>query len=115
MAARQARLEQVERRLTREARARLEALARTLATLGPSQVLARGYAVVRDGGGAVVTSAGAAGAAAALELEFADGRVRAQPERRPDRAAEGDAGAGDAALRRAGVQRGGRGEDQLPT
>ena len=84
--ARRERLEQVERRLTREARARLEALARTLATLGPAQVLARGYAIVRDPGGAVVTSAATAGAAAALELEFADGRLRARPERREGRA-----------------------------
>jgi exodeoxyribonuclease VII large subunit len=80
--ARQGRLEQVERRLTREARGRLEALARTLGTLGPAQVLARGYAVVRDQGGAVVTSAATAGEAAALELEFANGRVRVRPERR---------------------------------
>ncbi len=87
--ARAARLDQVERRLTREARARLEALARTLATLGPAQVLARGYAVVRDQGGAVLTSAAAAGRATALELEFADGRVRARPEREAGRRGEG--------------------------
>jgi exodeoxyribonuclease VII large subunit len=78
---RRSRLEQVERRLTREARARLEALGRTLATLGPAQVLARGFAIVRDGSGAVVTQAAVASAAVALELEFADGRVRARPER----------------------------------
>jgi len=83
--ARRSRLEQVERRLTREARARLEALARTLATLGPAQVLARGYAIVRDGSGAVVTRAATAGAAPSLELELADGRVRVRPERRPER------------------------------
>jgi exodeoxyribonuclease VII large subunit len=83
LAARRDRLEQVERRLTRDARARLEGLARTLATLGPAQVLARGYAIVRDAGGAVVTRAAAAEAAAALELEFADGRLRTRPERRP--------------------------------
>jgi exodeoxyribonuclease VII large subunit len=87
LAARAARLVQVERRLTREARARLEALGRTLATLGPAQVLARGYAVVRDGAGAVVTRAEAAGAAPALEVEFADGRVKVRPERRPERKA----------------------------
>ena len=60
---------------------------RTLGTLGPAQVLARGYAVVRDGAGAVVTRAEAAGAAPALEVEFADGRVRVRPERRPERKA----------------------------
>ena len=79
LAARRARLEQVERRLTRDARARLEALARTLATLGPAQVLARGYAMVRDQGGAVLTRAGRRGRAAALELEFADGGLGRGP------------------------------------
>jgi exodeoxyribonuclease VII large subunit len=92
--ARGARLGQVERRLTREARGRLEALARTLATLGPAQVLARGYAVVRDERGAVLTAAAAAQAAAGLELEFADGRVRARPERREARPRGGPAGQG---------------------
>jgi exodeoxyribonuclease VII large subunit len=92
--ARAARLGQVERRLTREARARLEALARTLATLGPAQVLARGYAVVRDERGTVLTSAGAAAAAAGLELEFADGRLRARPERREVRRGAGPTGQG---------------------
>jgi exodeoxyribonuclease VII large subunit len=85
LSARRDRLEQVERRLTRDKRAHFDALSRTLATLGPQAVLARGYAVVRDGGGAVLTRAEAARAAALLELEFADGRVRAQPERRAAR------------------------------
>jgi exodeoxyribonuclease VII large subunit len=89
LAARRDRLEQVERRLTRDARDRLEALGRTLGTLGPQAVLARGYAVVRDGRGAVLTRATAARDAAALELEFADGRVKARPERRGRR---GDGG-----------------------
>jgi exodeoxyribonuclease VII large subunit len=81
LAVRGARLERVEERLTRDARAALDGLGRTLATLGPQAVLARGYAVVRDAGGAVVTGAAAARGAAGLELEFADGRVRVRPER----------------------------------
>nr|WP_232489122.1 exodeoxyribonuclease VII large subunit [Rhodobacter amnigenus] len=62
-AARFARLEQ-----------RLEALDRTRVTLGYAETLKRGFAVVR-GDGAVVTSKAAAERAAALEIEFADGRV----------------------------------------
>jgi exodeoxyribonuclease VII large subunit len=53
---------------------RLEALDRTRATLGYAATLRRGYAVVR-GDGAVVTNRGAAEKAAALEIEFHDGRL----------------------------------------
>ncbi len=53
---------------------RLEALDRTRATLGYAATLKRGYAVVR-GDGAVVTSKVAAEKAAALEIEFRDGRL----------------------------------------
>ncbi len=53
---------------------RLEALDRTRMTLGYAETLKRGFAVVR-GDGAVVTSKAAAERAAALEIEFADGRV----------------------------------------
>lgn len=38
--------------------------------------------LVRDGAGAVLTRAEMAEAAARLELEFADGRVKVRPERR---------------------------------
>lgn len=55
-------------------RDRMEALDRTRATLGYAATLKRGYAVVR-GDGAVVTSKAAAEHAAALEIEFADGRL----------------------------------------
>jgi exodeoxyribonuclease VII large subunit len=48
-------------------------------------VLARGYAVVRDTAGTVLTSAEVARGAAALDVEFADGRVTARPERRTAR------------------------------
>jgi exodeoxyribonuclease VII large subunit len=53
---------------------RLEALDRTRVTLGYAETLKRGYAVVR-GDGAVVTSKAAAEQAAALEIEFRDGRL----------------------------------------
>lgn len=43
-------------------------------TLGYTETLRRGYAVVRSGE-ALVTTAEAARAAQALEIEFADGRV----------------------------------------
>jgi exodeoxyribonuclease VII large subunit len=54
--------------------ARLEGLERMRLTLGYTATLRRGYAVVR-GDGQVVTSRAAAEAAAALEVEFADGRL----------------------------------------
>ena len=44
-------------------------------------MLERGFAIVRDGSGAVLTRAADTGAATAFELEFADGRVRARPDR----------------------------------
>lgn len=81
-------LARVEGRLTADKRTRFEALARTLATLGPQSVLARGYAVVRDAAGTVVTGAAAARSAPALDIEFADGHVAARPDGgRPDRRA----------------------------
>ncbi len=54
---------------------RVEALERVRRSVGYVETLKRGYAVVRDGE-AIVTSATQAGSAAALELEFRDGRVR---------------------------------------
>jgi len=56
---------------------RVAALSRVLGTLGYRETLARGYALVRDGAGEVLTSARAA-AAGKLEIEFADGRVDAE-------------------------------------
>jgi exodeoxyribonuclease VII large subunit len=53
---------------------RLEALDRTRVTLGYAETLKRGYAVVR-GDGAVVTTKAGAEKAAALEIEFRDGRL----------------------------------------
>ena len=63
--------------------ARLEALDRTRATLGYGATLKRGYAVVW-GDGAVVTTKATAEKAAALEVQFHDGRLTlgARPARR---------------------------------
>jgi exodeoxyribonuclease VII large subunit len=70
LSARLARAASAQTRLWRD---RLESLDRTRQTLGYTETLKRGYAVVR-GDGAVVTSAKAAKAAASLEIEFSDGR-----------------------------------------
>lgn len=93
-------LARVARRLTpdlaraRIARAgeRLDALARLGESLGFRATLARGFAVVRADGHAVATAAEAA-RHAALELEFADGRLAlgarpAAPKRKPAEAPE---------------------------
>ncbi len=56
-------------------RARLEGLGRLLDSLDPRALLSRGYAMVRDGGGAVVTTAAKARGAGHLRLQFADGEV----------------------------------------
>ena len=53
---------------------RLAALDRLRRSLGPDETLRRGYAVVRSGGH-VLTSADAARAADAMEIQFHDGRV----------------------------------------
>ena len=54
---------------------RLAALAGLLRSLGYTETLRRGFAVVRDDAGKLVQGAGAAQAAGALEIEFSDGRV----------------------------------------
>ena len=66
-------------RLTAERRGQLEALDRLRQTLGHTETLRRGFAIVRGPEG-LVTSAAVAGKAASLELEFHDGRVRVHPE-----------------------------------
>ena len=60
------------------AKDRLAALDRMRQTLGYAETLRRGYAVVRADG-AVATSHAAAAGAAALEIEFHDGRLAAVP------------------------------------
>ncbi|MEI4484612.1 exodeoxyribonuclease VII large subunit [Frigidibacter sp. MR17.14] len=64
------------------ARERLVALDRMRATLGYTETLARGYAVVRAGE-ALVTGAEAARTEPRLEIEFADGRVAVRPDEAP--------------------------------
>ncbi|MEJ6389525.1 exodeoxyribonuclease VII large subunit [Gymnodinialimonas ulvae] len=59
-------------------RAQLEGLERLRTTLGYKQTLARGYAVIRSGE-AVLTEKAQAQAQAALEIEFADGRLGVTP------------------------------------
>ena len=79
--ARAARLAPAAAGRLRDARQAVAALGRTLATLDPHNVLERGFAIVRDGDGRVLTDAAAARRAPLLELEFADGRLRARTDR----------------------------------
>jgi exodeoxyribonuclease VII large subunit len=58
-------------------RARLEGLTRLLTSLDPRALLSRGYAMVRDADGGLVTTATGARAAAHLRLQFADGEITA--------------------------------------
>ncbi len=69
-----ARLDRAFRANTKSHNDRLLALERMRQTLGYTETLKRGYAVVR-GDGHVVTSQVAAAKAKALEIEFADGRL----------------------------------------
>jgi len=55
--------------------ARLEGIARLLASLDPRALLSRGYAMVRDASGGLVTTASAAREAGLMRLQFADGEV----------------------------------------
>ena len=61
----------------RRARERLDAQWRLLGALDPRQLLARGYAMVRDGHGRILVSAKTAAAAGQVQLIFADGAVDA--------------------------------------
>ena len=56
-------------------RAKLDGLGRLLVSLDPRALLSRGYAMVRDAGGAIVTSAAKARDAGHLRLQFADGEL----------------------------------------
>lgn len=80
-------LERLAERLARAPQARLEMLNERLArldrmrmTLGYRETLQRGFAVVRDGEGALVTAAAPARHAAMLEIEFHDGRIGVRPD-----------------------------------
>ena len=57
-------------------RGQLDGLERIRQTLGYEATLKRGYAVVRDQAGQVVMTADAAKGAAALEIEFQDGKIK---------------------------------------
>ncbi len=61
----------------------VERLDRMRASLGYRQTLARGFAVVRDDRGGVLTSAGSAGKAGRMQIEFADGILPARPDTDP--------------------------------
>ncbi len=61
-------------------RAKLDALTSALGAHDPERVVARGYAVVDDGAGGVVTSAAEARAAGTVRLFFADADVAARIE-----------------------------------
>ena len=60
---------------------RLQTLDRMRQTLGYKETLKRGYAVVR-GDGDVVTTKAAAAKARALEIEFSDGRLALDDDRK---------------------------------
>ncbi|MGJ8617816.1 MAG: exodeoxyribonuclease VII large subunit [Sulfitobacter sp.] len=68
------RISAADQRSREKRRERITALGRTLSTLGYTETLARGYAVVR-GDGNVVTGKAQAAKAGALEIEFADGKL----------------------------------------
>jgi exodeoxyribonuclease VII large subunit len=83
------RLEVAGRALLSRRRDRLAGAARLLDSLSHAATLARGFAVVRDAAGEVVTSAGTAAASPRLEIEFRDGRVVVRPEAGPAAPAAG--------------------------
>src|SRR5690606_28567102 len=64
------------------ARRRLDNQAKLLATLGYHNVLARGFALIRNEEGAMVRSAAAVQPGAALDIEFADGHIGAHADPR---------------------------------
>ncbi|MFT5060782.1 MAG: exodeoxyribonuclease VII large subunit [Dinoroseobacter sp.] len=69
------RLSQAGARQVGDWRKRLDGLERMRQTLGYHETLARGYAVVRDGAGSVLTSKAKAEDATGLEIEFGDGKL----------------------------------------
>ncbi|NIZ10986.1 exodeoxyribonuclease VII large subunit [Pseudooceanicola sp. HF7] len=71
-------------------RDRLDSLDRLMSSVSYKATLARGYAMVRDGEGRILRSKAEAGKAAALELEFADGRVAVGGGKAAPKARKGD-------------------------
>jgi exodeoxyribonuclease VII large subunit len=89
----QERLIALDRRRTRalrqdlvRAREALEARSKLLGSLGYQSVLARGFALVRDGEGRMVRRAAQVKEGAALDIQFADGHVQAQADSDKERA-----------------------------
>jgi len=74
---RAARLDRASGDATAERRRDLDRLLLALSAHDPQRTLERGYALVEDGAGAPLTSAGAASAAGAVTVRFADGAVGA--------------------------------------
>lgn len=64
--------------------AQVENIAQHLALLDPRQVLARGYSMVQDAGGRVVSDSGRLEIGANLRITFAQGWVRAEVKERGD-------------------------------
>lgn len=61
---------------------RIENLAQHLVLLDPKQVLVRGYSLVQDAGGGVVSDAGQVAVGAELRITFAQGWARAEVKER---------------------------------
>ncbi len=117
IARRSERLEALSRRFALAARAgierarkRLDALERMRQSLGYTETLKRGYAVVR-GDGHVVSETAAARAARALEIEFADGRLPLGAAAGSGSAAKAPGPKGGTARRRGGPGKGTGGAD----
>lgn len=80
------RLARVGARPAGEGRAALDAAAAALHALGPAATLARGYAIVRDAGGAIVRQAAATGPGDPLVVTLAEGALDVRVERVRDSA-----------------------------
>ena len=90
-----------------ERRQKLEARAAMLSALSYQGVLARGFAILRDGTGAMVRRAGDIRSGAALGVELADGEVRVQAIEDGRVRVSGGAGAASDSTVRASRPRGG--------
>lgn len=94
---RAARLRPTFARLVRDRRERFDALGRLFGSLHYKQALRRGFAIVRDGAGGVLTRATQVAPGSALEIEFEDGRVGATARGAPPPARRPRGGAGGGA------------------
>ncbi len=72
-------------RQTTNWRGKIDAMDRLRETLGYTATLQRGYAVVRDGDGMVLTTKATAAKAAALEIQFSDGRLSLSADAAPEK------------------------------